>query len=68
MRKIDEITIENIALGASLLGTGGGGDPYIGKLIALSAVKKYGPVKLNSPRESPGNCYHLYLFTGICGS
>jgi uncharacterized protein len=48
MRIIGESEIENIALGASLLGTGGGGDPYIGKLMALSAVRKYGPVKLVS--------------------
>ncbi len=53
MREIDDIAIENIALGASLLGAGGGGDPYIGKLMALSAVKKYGPVKLISPDEVP---------------
>lgn len=53
MREIDETAIENIALGASLLGTGGGGDPYIGKLMALSAVRKYGPVKMISPDEVP---------------
>ena len=30
MRKIGIQQIEDIALGASLLGAGGGGDPYIG--------------------------------------
>lgn len=34
MRKIGIPEIEDIALGAALLGAGGGGDPYIGKLVA----------------------------------
>ena len=34
-----------------MLGTGGGGDPYIGKLMALQAVEKFGPVKLLSVDE-----------------
>ena len=38
--------IEDIALGAAVLGTGGGGDPYIGKLMATEAVRKHGPVEL----------------------
>ncbi len=53
MRILDERAIENMAIGASLLGTGGGGDPYIGKLMALNAVRKYGPVNLLSPNEIP---------------
>lgn len=51
MRYLDEEAIENIAVGASLLGTGGGGDPYIGKMMALSAIKKHGPVQLLSVEE-----------------
>ena len=39
MRKIGIQQIEDIALGASLLGAGGGGDPYIGKLMAIGAVR-----------------------------
>lgn len=46
MRLIGKEEIEKISIGAALLGTGGGGDPYIGKLMALQAVEKYGPVKL----------------------
>lgn len=53
MTKIDAQTIEDIALGAALLGTGGGGDPYLGKLMALQAVKEYGPVSLISSDEVP---------------
>lgn len=51
MRYIDEKTIEKIALGAAVLGTGGGGDPYIGKLMAKEAIRKYGPVSLISLEE-----------------
>lgn len=43
--------IEDIALGASLLGAGGGGDPYVGKLVAMGAVKECGPVTLLDPEE-----------------
>lgn len=53
MRKIGVSEIEDIALGAALLGAGGGGDPYIGRLVAIGAVQKYGPVTLLSPEEVP---------------
>lgn len=46
MNHINEQIIEDIALGASLLGSGGGGDPHIGKLMALNSLKKYGPIRL----------------------
>ncbi|MCL6577459.1 DUF917 domain-containing protein [Kyrpidia sp.] len=51
MRYIDEQAIERITLGATLLGTGGGGDPYIGKMMALQAVRRYGPVALVAADE-----------------
>ncbi|MBS6645142.1 MAG: DUF917 domain-containing protein [Clostridiaceae bacterium] len=53
MRKIGLKEIEDIALGAALLGAGGGGDPYIGKLVAIGAVKEHGPVTLLDPDEVP---------------
>lgn len=34
--------VKDIAQGAAFLGTGGGGDPYIGRLIAQHAIKQYG--------------------------
>ena len=46
MRKIGVQEIEDIALGAALLGAGGGGVPYIGKLLAIGAVKECGEVSL----------------------
>lgn len=46
MEEIGSEEIENIALGAAVLGSGGGGDPYIGKLMALQAVEKKGKVEV----------------------
>lgn len=34
--------LEDLARGAAFLGTGGGGDPYIGRLIAREAIRTYG--------------------------
>ena len=53
MRKIGLSEVEDIALGASLLGAGGGGDPYYGKLMAIGAIKECGPVDLIAPEEVP---------------
>jgi DUF917 family protein len=44
MRKIGIQELEDI------LGSGGGGDPYIGKLIALGAIKERGQVTLFGSR------------------
>lgn len=43
--------IEDIAVGAAVLGTGGGGDPHIGKLVAKQAIERHGPVDLVPPAE-----------------
>jgi len=51
VRILDEKNIEDIALGAAVLGTGGGGDPYIGMLMARRAIRDYGPVELYSLDE-----------------
>lgn len=53
MRKIGKQEIEDIAVGAALLGTGGGGDPYIGKLMALQAVEEHGEITLLTVDEIP---------------
>jgi hypothetical protein len=57
MRLIDEKAIEKIALGAALLGTGGGGDPYIGKLMAIEAIRQYGPIQMLDPTEVPDDAF-----------
>ncbi len=51
MRLIHPENLEDLAVGAAVLGTGGGGDPYIGKLMAAQAIRQYGPVQLVSVDE-----------------
>lgn len=51
MRLLGEVELEDIAVGAAILGTGGGGDPYIGKLLARQAIREYGPIELVSVDE-----------------
>jgi DUF917 family protein len=51
MRLLHPENVEDIALGAAVLGTGGGGDPYIGKLMGISAISEFGPVTLLSLDE-----------------
>ena len=51
MRLLDEAHIEDIALGAAVLGSGGGSNPYIGKLMAREALRRYGPVELVTLEE-----------------
>lgn len=36
---LDAEDVQLIALGARVIGSGGGGDPYVGKLLALSALR-----------------------------
>ena len=46
LRTIQFEDMEDIATGGAILGTGGGGDPYVGKLMAQQAIRQYGPVRL----------------------
>lgn len=66
MRLLDAQAIEDLAVGATILGTGGGGDPYIGKLMALDAVEECGPVKLLDPSELADD--DLVLPTAMMGA
>ena len=51
MRLLGEENIQDIAIGAGVLGTGGGGNPYIGTLVAREAIRQYGKIKLYSLDE-----------------
>ena len=59
MRKIGLQQLSDIAMGAALLGAGGGGDPYIGKLMAHGAIKEHGPVTMLSVDEVPDDALVL---------
>jgi DUF917 family protein len=45
-RTIEVADLADLARGAAFLGTGGGGDPYIGRLMAEQALRRHGPVRL----------------------
>lgn len=46
MPMIEEQDMEAIAAGSAIYGTGGGGDPYLGKLLAMRTIREHGPVEL----------------------
>jgi DUF917 family protein len=46
MRTIEVQDLEAVALGGAVYGTGGGGDPYLGKLLAQNTMRQHGPVRL----------------------
>lgn len=58
-RYIDEQAIDDIALGASVLGSGGGGDPYLGALIAKQAMSHWGPVHLWNINDIEDNAFFI---------
>ncbi|RVQ66366.1 DUF917 domain-containing protein [Croceicoccus ponticola] len=43
---IDVHQIDDLACGAAFLGSGGGGDPYYGTLLAKAAIERLGPIPL----------------------
>lgn len=45
---LDHDALEEIALGATVLGSGGRGNPTLGKLMAQQAVAQHGPIQLLS--------------------
>lgn len=51
MRTLNPEDIEDLAAGASVLGGGGGGDPYMSKLTAQQAIATHGPVGVMDPDE-----------------
>jgi hypothetical protein len=54
---LDASAVEEIALGAAILGSGGGGDPYIGMLMARQAIHTHGPIELIGLDEVPDDAW-----------
>lgn len=46
MRLLHESDIDDLAVGSAILGTGGGGDPYLGQLAAKHEIAANGPIQL----------------------
>ena len=66
MREITPHDLENLAVGAAILGTGGGGDPFIGMVMAQQAIEEEGPVTLMDSEELDDEA--LVLPTAMMGA
>jgi DUF917 family protein len=53
LRQFTEADLDDLAVGAAILGTGGGGNPYVGKLLARAAIREHGPVTVVDVDEVP---------------
>ena len=53
LRYLQDSDIDDLAIGAAILGTGGGGHPYIGKLLAREAIRLHGPVTIVDVDDVP---------------
>ena len=66
MWELVEEDLEPIAIGAGILGTGGGGNPYLGFLRAREAVRRVGKVVVIDPTEVVDQ--HQIVVSGGMGS
>ncbi|MFT4040006.1 MAG: DUF917 domain-containing protein [Thermomicrobiales bacterium] len=62
MRLLHRQEIEDIARGSAVLGTGGGGDPYLGKLAAIQAIERFGPLELVEITDLPDDTLVAFPF------
>ena len=58
--RISKDDLVDIATGAAFLGTGGGGDPYIGRLLAMNAIEEFGAPRIVEPEALED---HANIFT-----
>ncbi|WP_245681808.1 DUF917 domain-containing protein [Actinomadura kijaniata] len=58
--------LPDIARGAALLGTGGGGDPYLGRLLAERVLRERGPVEVVRPEQLPDDA--VVVPVGVMGA
>jgi uncharacterized protein len=65
-RQLTTDQLEALAVGASFLGTGGGGDPYIGSLMARQALEAHGPVTVIDPEDLPDDA--LCVMSAVMGA
>jgi uncharacterized protein len=66
MRLLNEQSLRDIASGSAVLGTGGGGDPYLGTLVSLHALEQYGPMQLVTADELDDEA--MVVFPFVIGS
>ena len=57
MWEIDADVLESLSLGAGILGTGGGGNPYVAKLWARGELKRGARFQILDPAEVPDDAW-----------
>ena len=57
MWDVTEVTLDALEIGAGILGTGGGGNPYLGKLEALQQLRAGKLIRVISPDELPDDAF-----------
>jgi uncharacterized protein len=65
-RQLTTDQLDALTVGASFLGTGGGGDPYIGSLMARQALDTHGPVTVIDPEDLPDDS--LCVMSAVMGA
>jgi len=65
-RLLDEPALRALARGCAVLGTGGGGDPRIGLLLALQSLEEVGPTELVDLDDLPDDA--LIMPCGMVGA
>lgn len=65
-REIRLEDLKDMARGAAVLGTGGGGDPLVGRLLAEQAIRANGPVRLVDAMDLPDDA--VVIPTAYMGS
>ena len=61
--KIDEIALEALEIGAGILGTGGGGNPYLGRLMVREELRRGREIKIVPADQVPDDA----LVTSVGG-
>lgn len=64
MRELGPQEVEDIAMGAAVMASGGGGNPYVGILIAKQTVADFGNLKLLTLDELPDDA-HVAVSMGL---
>jgi uncharacterized protein len=65
MIELHEKQLHDLALGAKIMGGGGGGDPYLVQLMAQEAIRASGPVQVWAVEEVPDDA--LVVAVGMMG-
>ncbi|MEV4603851.1 DUF917 domain-containing protein [Amycolatopsis sp. NPDC049253] len=59
--QLDEPVLDDLVTGATILAAGGGGDPYLGKLMARLSIREHGPVPLLDVAEIPDDARVVFV-------